>query len=348
MQGSHALEREVADDGSAPWPTVDEWRQLDGSVTTGAHCVHGRRMLDAMREITREERRRYDCHGVVHLPGLLDDDWLKRLEAAFAEEMSTDQTRVNFVDFKALTPMIEASGAEFVTPGVASATGRFCISSFNWRRFPALAALCCGPPLPEIVAGLMRSHRINFYGEQLFLKEAGSLHRTAFHQDMPYFHVTGNKCCTVWIPLDAIEADNGMMGYVRGSHRWRTHAANGFVTQTPLPGSSFPQLPDIEGAADEYDIVYFPAQPGDVIVHHANTVHGATGNSARRDRRAVSLHYLGDDVRYRERAGAALDAGKSPRLENGDLMDSAEFPLVLASGEGYVAPSSAELLSAGP
>ena len=291
-----------------------------------------------MREITKEERLRYDRHGVVHLPGLLDDDWLKRLEAAFAEEMSADQTRVNFVDFKALTPMIEASGAEFVTPGVASATGRFCISSFNWRRFPALAALCCGPPLPDKVAGLMGSCRINFYGEQLFLKEAGSLHRTAFHQDMPYFHVTGDKCCTVWIPLDAIDTDNGMMGYVRGSHRWPTHAANGFVTRTPLPGSSLPQLPDIDGAAGDYDIVYYPAQPGDVIVHHANTVHGATGNSSRRDRHAVSLHYLGDDVRYREREGAALEAGKSPALENGDLMDSAEFPLVWASGEGYVAP----------
>ena len=291
-----------------------------------------------MREITREERRHYDRHGVVHLPGLLDDDRLKRLEAAFAEEISADQTQVNFVDFKALAPMIEASGAEFVTPGVATATGRFCISSFNWRGFPALAALCCGPPLPETVAGLMGSCRINFYGEQLFFKEAGSLHRTAFHQDMPYFHVTGDKCCTAWIPLDAIKADNGMMGYVRGSHRWPTHAANGFVTQTPLPGSSLPQLPDIDGAAGEYDVAYYPAQPGDVIVHHANTVHGATGNSSRRDRRAISLHYLGDDVRYREREGAALEAGKSPALENGDLMDSAEFPLVWASGEGYLAP----------
>jgi len=293
-------------------------------------------MPGALRDITEEERRHYDRHGVVHLPDLLGDDWLGRLEAAFAQEMSADQAGLNVVDFKALTPMIEASGAEFVTPEVASATGRFCISSFNWRHFPALAALCCGPPLPDVVAGLMRSRRINFYGEQLFLKEAGSLHRTTFHQDMPYFHVTGDKCCTVWIPLDAIGIDNGMMGYVRGSHRWRTHAASAFVTQMPLPGSPLPKLPDIEGAAGEYDIVYYPARPGDVIVHHANTVHGATGNSSRRDRRAYSLHYLGDDVRYREREVAALNLGKSTALGNGDLMDSAEFPLVWASGEGYV------------
>ncbi len=115
------------------------------------------------------------------------------------------------MDFKALTPMIEASGAEFVTHGVESAAGRFCISSFNWRRFSALAALFCGPPLPEIVAGPMRCSR---------------------------------------------------------------------------------------------------------------------------GRRAYSLHYLGDDVRYRKREGVALDAERSPTLENGDLADSAEFPLVRASGRG--------------
>ena len=301
-----------------------------------------------MTAITEADIRHYDRHGFVHLRGLLDGAWIERMEAAFAEEMSADPAQVNFVDFKALMPMLEASGAELVTPGVASATGRFCISSFNWRRFPALAALCCGPPLPETVAGLMRSDRINFYGEQLFLKEADSLHRTAFHQDMPYFHVTGTRCCTVWIPLDPIGADNGMMGYVTGSHRWPTHAANGFVTRMPLPGSSLAQLPDIEGAPGEYDIVYHPARPGDVIVHHANTVHGATGNTSPRHRRAVSLHYLGDDVRYRERTGAALDAGKSPGLRNGDLMDSTEFPLVWARREGYVAPTGVGQPAADP
>ena len=239
-----------------------EHRQLDCDGTTPAPYVHRQHTFGVMRDISEEERRCYHRDGVVHLPSFLDDNWLARLEAAFADEMSADQTELNLVDFKALTPMIEATGAEFVTPGVASATGRFCISSFNWRHFSTLADLCCGPPLPEGIADLMRSHRINFYGEQLFLKEAGSLHRTAFHQDMPYFHVTGDKCCTVWIPLDAVNSDNGMMGYVRGSHRWQTHAPNGFVTQTPLHGSPLPKLPDIEGRASEYDIAYYPTQPG--------------------------------------------------------------------------------------
>ena len=289
-----------------------------------------------MRKVTRAERRHYSDHGVVYLPGFLDEDWLKRLEAAFDIEMSADPAALNLVDFKALTPMIEAAGAELVTPEAKSAPGRFRIGSFNWRAIPEVAAIACGPPLPERVAALMDSDRLNLYGEQLFFKEAHSLHRTVFHQDLPYFHVTGQKCCTVWMPLDPAGEDSGMMGYVKGSHRWPTHAASGFVTQEPLTGSPLPKLPDIESAEGDYDIVYYPAQPGDAIVHHANTVHGATGNASNRDRRAFSLHYLGDDIRYREREGVALEAGKSPALNDGDRMDSEAFPLVWTRARGYL------------
>ena len=302
-----------------------------------------------MRHVTEEERQHYHEHGVVHLPGFLDEDWLRRLEKAFMEEMSADPDGVNLADFNVITPMLEAVGAELVTPQAKSASGRFCISSFNWRAFPNVAALICGPPLPERVADLMGSDRLNLYGEQLFFKEAGSLHRTVFHQDLPYFHVTGDKCCTVWMPLDPAGADSGMMGYIRGSHRWATHAASGFVTQQPFHGSPQPKLPDIEGAEGNYDIVYIPAQPGDAIVHHANTVHGATGNTGGRDRRAFSLHYLGDDIRYREREAGGLYLGKSPALSEGDRMDSEEFPLIWTREQGYVmaSPSNAGDPSAG-
>ncbi|MDE0008559.1 MAG: phytanoyl-CoA dioxygenase family protein, partial [Gammaproteobacteria bacterium] len=153
----------------------------------------------------------------------------------------------------------------------------------------------------------------------------------------PYFHVIGEKCCTVSIPLDAVNADNGMMAYVRGSHRWQRHAPNGFVTPIPLYGTPLPKLPDIEGDNAGYDIVHYATEPGDIIVHHANTVHSASGNTTDRDRRAHSLHYLGDDVRYRERQGMALDLGKSPTLKEGDRMDSEELPLVWSREQGYVA-----------
>ena len=67
-------------------------------------------------------------------------------------------------------------------------------------------------------------------------------------------------------------------------------------------------------------------------------MHGAGGNTTGRDRCAYSLHYLGGDVRYRERQGMALDLGKSPTLKEGDRMDSEELPLVWSAKRGYAAP----------
>ena len=180
--------------------------------------------------------------------------------------------------------------------------------------------------------------RINFYGDQLFLKEPMSIRRTAFHQDATYFHLEGEQCCTMWIPLDKVDTENSTMGYVRRSHKGPLYLPNTFVSQMPMPGSmGHEPVPDIEGNEDDYDVVYCNAEPGDVIIHHVRTLHGSTGNtSPTRRRRAVGLRYVGDDIRYFEREGAPPDSQKSLHLQNGDIMDSPEFPVVWTQEAGYV------------
>lgn len=293
-----------------------------------------------MRSITDDEVRCYREHGVVYLPELLDPGWLQKIETAFTEEMFAAPEGLNHVDLRMTAQMLAGMGVELLARNPEQATGRFWARTFNWRRFPSVAQLGCNAPMPEVAARLMGASRINFFGEQLFFKEAGSIHRTAFHQDAPYFHLTGEQCCTIWMPLDVVDAENGMMGYVRGSHRWEIHAANTFASQAPIPGSALEKLPDIEGHEEDYDVIYYPTKPGDAIVHHVRTVHGSTGNTSRRDRRAFTLRYLGDDVRYLEREGAAPDSQKSSALENGDLMDSEEFPLIWTADQGYISTSS--------
>ena len=162
-----------------------------------------------MRLITERETREYRDHGVVHLPDFLDEDWLRRMEVAFTEEMFAESADLKHVDIAEGARMMEAMGAPMLTPGADSATGRFWVRTFNWRRFPAVAELGCQPPMPAAIAALLGATRLNFYGEQLFFKEAGSVHRTAFHQDAPYFHLSGDQCCTIWMPLDVVDADNG-------------------------------------------------------------------------------------------------------------------------------------------
>ncbi|MEL7044268.1 MAG: phytanoyl-CoA dioxygenase family protein, partial [Pseudomonadota bacterium] len=138
--------------------------------------------------------------------------------------------------------------------------------------------------------------------------------------------------------MEKVDKENGMMGYARGSHRGELYKPNLFVSQASFPGSVGKQLPDVEGNEEEFDVVYYPAEPGDIIVHHVKTWHGSTGNtSSTRHRRALTLRYLGDDVRYLERPGTPPDSPKAAHLNDGDPIECEEFPLMWTREKGFFA-----------
>ena len=93
------------------------------------------------------------------------------------------------------------------------------------------------------------------------------------------------------------------MGYVPGSHRWgRDFNAESWVAHRAYwPGAEGEAVPAIEEDEAGWGVRYVETSPGDVIVHHYKTLHGATGNiSATSSRRAATFRYLGPDMRYRE------------------------------------------------
>lgn len=289
------------------------------------------------REITPQEVKKYREDGFVHLKGLLSSEWVDQATRIFEELMAKPPATPSEGNLVEAVDMLKEVGADPVTKDADQASGRFLIRTYEWLNVPDLEHLGCSAPLPEVAATLFGADRINFYGDQSFLKDAGSQHRTAFHQDTPYFHISGQQCCTIWMPLDVVDDENSPMGYVRGSHRWKTYAPNVFVSQMKVPGSALEQLPDIEGHEQDYDIEYVTCAPGDAIVHQANTVHGSKGNvSKTRGRRALSLRYLGDDIRYQFQENTVPDSLVAPSLKDGDLMDSPEFPLIWTKDDGYL------------
>ena len=193
----------------------------------------------------------------------------------------------------------------------------------NFRAF-ALLGEC-----PEIAAALLQSDKINFYDDQVFVKQPKTSERTAYHQDSSYFHFEGDQACTMWIPVDPVSFDSGTIRYVRGSHRWGFFKPNVFVSQMAFPGADGDTLPDIDGNEADYDIVSYELAPGDMLVHHHLTVHGSAGNATlRQTRRAASLRYCGDDIRFKFRAAAPAQAHFHHSLKDGDPLDCAQFPVV--------------------
>ena len=77
---------------------------------------------------------------------------------------------------------------------------------------------------------------------------------------------------------------------------------------------------------EDYDLVHFETEPGDVLVHHYRTIHGAGGNTTRYQvRRAASLRYCGDDIRFKTRPWAPKQLHHTHRLDDGDPLSGSRL-----------------------
>lgn len=314
----------------------------------------------------------FERDGVVCLRGVLPKDGVARLAGAIDRTVSNirksltgyDITEIADAvwrsnaatveshgavqyDLNALGSYVRATGAPLLADRVqhdGSAPGHFFIDTSVWTRDEDFRSVALGEILPAVAGQLMRSTKINYFDDQVFVKQPFTRERTAFHQDMTYFNLTGEQICVMWIPVDRATRESGTMLYVRGSHAWgREFQPNLFVSPLAFPGAGGEQLPNIEGNFDQYDIVAFDVEPGDVIVHNVLTVHGSGGNLSPNPRRAASLRYCGDDVRYFARPGTPVQPHHRHNLRDGDVLDCSQFPVVWRSPSPARRTARAEL-----
>lgn len=207
--------------------------------------------------------------------------------------------------------------------------GMFLYKVGDWRNHRGIREVAFDSALPEIVAALLKSETLNWWEDSTFVKAPHTRLKTPFHQDLTYFQISGEQSVIAWMPLDPANLENGVTRYVRGSHKWgKAFAPNMFLSQTTFPGSEDPKIPDIEANENHYEIISFDVEPGDVIIHHVRTVHGAGGNTTDRPRRAISYRYTGDDVRFHNKPGALPQTDILGDLNDGDRLHSLDYPVV--------------------
>lgn len=285
-------------------------------------------MTAPLRPITDDEIETFWNDGVVCLRGVLPRDLLSSMEAPLAELLELPEMG----DMSAMGDALESSGHNVLRDGaVAPRRGRFVSGVDHWRRHESFRSFAGASPLPAIAGVLLRSHKINLWEDSALVKEPGTQERTAWHQDLAYFHVSGEQVCTMWCPLDVVTTATGAVQFVVGSHRWsEVYRPNLFVSTLPIPGTSGDEVPDIDAlaAAGDAEIVTFDTEPGDITVHHARTIHGAGPNtSGTMWRRAISVRFCGDDARYFHRAGAPMKPHHH-QVADGDVLDSPDCPVV--------------------
>ena len=268
-----------------------------------------------MKAVSDEDIAAYHADGAIAVREVLDSKWLARLREAVED------------DIRSPGPFYH---------GYDSDEGMFHGNLRLWQHHACFREICLDSHLPQLAQSVLQSRKINLLYDQLFVKESSMSQRTRWHNDQPYWPVSGTQVISIWLAMDKTTAENGRVEFIRGSHLWnkwyqpepfgKTQAINGYERNP-----DYEDIPDIEANREDYDIISWDLEPGDAFIFSAMTVHGAGGSQLKdRRRRGYTVRYTGDDVRYDKRLGTSKPL-HNEALSDGDELDSELFPLLIST-----------------
>ncbi len=263
-------------------------------------------------QVTEEHIKTYEEDGVVLLRGAIDPEWIEILSRGCEKDVAEPGPHVEIYD--------------------RNDKGGFFFNDFDlWRHIPEMKRFALEGPCAEIAGQLTRSTRINFFFDHMFVKEPGTSLPTHWHQDQPYMAVDGWQFCSNWIPLVPISEER-TVEFVRGSHIWKRWFApiDSLVDGSRHPSKVFERVPEIEADRDDYDIVFWALEPGDVLFFHGLMVHQGRANpTADKPRRTITHRWMGDDTRFILRDPPAEFPKWPTDLKTGDPFDlDPQFPRI--------------------
>lgn len=253
----------------------------------------------------------YAQDGAILIKNVLSQELLEQLENGIEENLAN--------------PSVFAS--DYVSAGQGRYFGDYC----NWNRFKGIERVALSAALAKYAADLMQSETVKLFHEHVLVKEPHTTHYTPWHQDQPYYIADGNQTVSFWIPLDPVD-EKTCPKFVAGSHKWNglfkpRYFKNG---DAYIGSDDLQEVPDFDNQQEGQTFLNWKVDPGDVIAFHFKTMHNAPTNDTDGRRRVVSLRYLGDDVRWKNRKHKPSppypDMGL--QLDDGDELPTSWFPIV--------------------
>ena len=263
-----------------------------------------------VRLVAERERENYERDGAAILKRIIPLEWVEYMRAAVDRLLKrSDRSSQNYAD---------------------EGQPRFFAQAFPWLSDAAFEAWALHGPLKQIARQVMPGAKhLNFFSDQIFVKEPGGTTATPWHQDFPYLPISGDQILRIWVPFDPVSAGAGAVQYLKGSHKWGVvYHPTGFKAIVEIADayreSTFQDPPDFDAEYDTHDWLIGEAEPGDALLHHPRTVHGAPGNTTANFRRAVASIYTGDKVTW--------DPHPANMFNNKNLAGHVEVPGLIAGG----------------
>ena len=214
---------------------------------------------------------------------------------------------------------------------VKNEEGRFFEDYCNWQRISEFKKFAEDSPAAQIVGEATRSKSIQLFHEHIFVKEPGTFKETPWHQDMPYYCVDGNDTGSFWIPLDPITIENSLRVLLASHKLPKLVRPTKWSNEKPWykNDDNFMDMPKINNT--DKNILKSEMNLGDAILFNFKVLHSSSGNETNKSRRAFSMRFIGDDVKYLERNGETSPPFKGIGLKDGERMRKDWFPIVWTS-----------------
>ena len=254
-------------------------------------------------------RELYIKNGVVHMPQALSKQSLELAYAAYEWSLAHPGPGGGNIPSKT--------------------TGNFYQDLANPDAFVNYDALIHHYDIRAILESLFIGEHAWFMYEQVFKKEGGETRRTPWHQDTPYLPVRGTDLAVLWISFGSLDLA-GTLEFVERSHRDTLYDGSAFDLDDDTLGlykdPAYPRLPDIEANRDDFNIVAFPVEPGDVVIFHPSVLHGGGPTREHDVRQTLSLRFFGDDAVVAARPGADIpNKSTHPLSQVGRRSDGSPF-----------------------
>ncbi|MEE2658490.1 MAG: phytanoyl-CoA dioxygenase family protein [Candidatus Latescibacterota bacterium] len=258
-------------------------------------------------ELNAEQIESYREQGFLLIPDFLDADelerWRTRIEVAVAG-------RGDRVLPRADDPKVGASRSVLY-------------QRINlWMDHPGVKELVFDERIGRMAAQLEGVKGIRVWHDQALYKDPWA-NPTSWHQDNTKWSFSAEHAITIWVALDDVDAHNGCMFFLPGTHRHRLDTD--FPTGAPM-GAIFEAYPEL----GDLDPVTVELPGGGCSFHNGLTVHGAAANMTRHPRRAMTCAFMPAGSTFNGIPNV-LPKHMLEQLGVGDLLDDDEQnPLVFA------------------
>jgi phytanoyl-CoA hydroxylase len=216
----------------------------------------------------------YERDGIVQVPGLLSPAEIEQLKAAYMDQVAVDHSLAIDDGVPDDDPL--ARYPRFVHPHRRTdvEAGRLALELMLDSRILDVVNALIGPALGA---------------QSMFYFKPPGARGQAMHQDNTFLRAHPETCLAAWIAVDDVDAENGGLAVVPGSHQVELVCPESADLTESFTDA---EVPIPEGLSE----VQTRMRAGDVLFFHGSVVHGSRPNtSADRFRRSLIFHYIPED-----------------------------------------------------